>query len=83
MVCKTPLVVLSSATRHVQLTRVTTEYLDTQLIMSMITDSGDEYEYQQDLLILNTFEYLPVVLNTFEYRFGLSMSMSIACQERV
>ena len=43
--------------------RVTTEYLDTQVIMSMITDSGDEYEYQQ-------------VLNTFEYRFGLSMSIA-------
>ena len=45
------------------LCRVTTEYLDTQVIMSMITDSGDEYEYQQ-------------VLNTFEYRFGLSMSIA-------
>ena len=32
--------------------------------MSMITDSGDEYEYQQ-------------VLNTFEYRSGLSMSIAL------
>ena len=45
--------------------RVTTEYLGTQVIMSMITDSGDEYEYWQST------QYL-------EYRFGLSMS--IACQ---
>ena len=36
--------------------------------MSMITDSGDEYEYQQDL-----------VLNTFECRFGLSMSHGSSC----
>ena len=46
--------------------RVTTEYLGTQVIMSMITDSGGEYEYEQ-------------VLNTFECRSGLSMS--IACKE--
>ena len=44
---------------------VTTEYLGTQVIMSMITDSGDEYEYWQST------QYL-------EYRFGLSMS--IACK---
>ena len=42
-----------------------TAYLGTQVIMSMITDSGDEYEYWQST------QYL-------EYRFGLSMS--IACQ---
>ena len=41
------------------------KYLDTQVIMSMIIDYCVEYESLQ-------------VLNTLEYRFGLSMS--IACQ---
>ena len=57
--------------------RVTTEYLGTQVIMSMITDSGDEYEYLQKLIL---------ILNTFEYRFDSvepRLSISVSCPSRV